>query len=85
MTKEDKAILELIWIAISGKAVDFPDVDWSVVINKATEQGVLGITFDAIDLLPSRQRPDIDNLMEWLGRLSIKRPCMMSIGMQLLN
>ena len=73
MTKEDKAILALLRIAISGKAGDIPDVDWSVVINKATEQGVLGITFDAIDLLPSEQRPDIDNLMEWLGQVEYQK------------
>jgi len=65
------AVLKLIRIAVSGEIECIPsDVDWTGVINLATEQGVLGLCFDAIELSPADQRPDMDSLMEWLGQVS---------------
>lgn len=69
ITKE--VLFELIRISITKQTENIPsDVSWADVINLATDQGVLGLCFDAIDLLPLEQRPDIDNLMEWLGQVS---------------
>lgn len=46
------------------------NVNWPAVIELATEQGVLGVIFDAIQELPGELRPDMDNLMDWLGQVS---------------
>lgn len=41
----------------------------------ATQQGVLGICFDNIELLPIDQRPDMDNLWNWLGQVIYMETC----------
>lgn len=46
------------------------NVSWPAVIELATEQGVLGVIFDAIQELPCELRPDMDYLMDWLGQVS---------------
>lgn len=75
MTKEHSVILDLIRkvVKTSSETVVPDDVDWTKVIEVATDQGVLGICFDAIETLPVDQRPDIDNLMEWLGQVEYQK------------
>jgi len=36
---------------------------------------VLGLCFDAIELLPADQRPGMDELMDWLGQVSFMETC----------
>jgi len=70
MTKEQGTIISLIHKAIEPSTdVSLPSgTDWASVINLAAEQGVLGLCFQALELLPADQRPDMDNLMDWLGQ-----------------
>lgn len=72
MTKDQEIVFSLIKIALghSPKASFDQDVDWLKVMDLATEQGVLGLCFEAIDKLPMECRPDVDTLMEWLGQVS---------------
>lgn len=49
------------------------DVNWVDVIEVASEQGVLGVCFDAIEHLPRDQRPDMDCLMDWLGQAEYQK------------
>ena len=44
-------------------------------MDSATEQGVLGICIDAIELFPSDQRPDKDTLMDWLVQVLYMESC----------
>ena len=76
MTNTDNTVLTLIRIAVSGKTENLQKkIDWAEVIEKASIQGVLGLCFDAIDLLSNEHRPDINNLMKWLGQVNYMETC----------
>lgn len=79
MTNSDKIILELVCKALDGDyQVDsrlFKDANWAEVIEVVTTQGVLGICFDAIEQLDASCRPDMDNLMDWLGQVEFMKSC----------
>ena len=68
MIKEQDTLLSLISAIVSG-AQDVPlsmdvcglkamDVCWAKVMEEAARQGVQGICFDALELLPGELRPD---------------------------
>lgn len=70
--KESDAILALIQISFTRQVRSLPEcLDWGKIVDLATEQGVVGVCYDAIELLPSAQRPDLENLMELAGLVSI--------------
>lgn len=71
MNTSYKTVLALIKTIVTGKD-QMPSyaVNWMEVIDIATKQGVLGLCFDAIEILPAEKRPDLDSLMEWLGQVS---------------
>lgn len=52
----------------SGTGMGIATVDWQEVMDVASEQEVLEVCFDAVELLPEDQRPDIDTLVEWFGQ-----------------
>lgn len=71
MTKEQDTLLSLIKATVSG-AHDVrlrTDVCWAKVMEEATRQGVQGICFDALELLPGEHRPDKAVLLEWFGQV----------------
>ena len=79
MTPEQETILSLIRAVVRG-AHDAPlgmdvcgskamNVCWAKVITEATKQGVQGLCFDGLELLPAEQRPDKEVLLEWLGQV----------------
>ena len=71
MTKEQETVLSLIRAIVRG-AQDVPlamDACWAKVMEEATKQGVQGLCFDALELLPAEQRPEKEVLMEWLGQV----------------
>ena len=47
------------------------NADWSVLANVAFKQGISAIVLDAIELLPSAQRPPKPQLMQWIGRTAV--------------
>lgn len=47
------------------------DVCWAKVMEEATRQGVQGLCFDALELLPAEQRPDKAMLMQHCTPLTI--------------
>lgn len=70
MDVNEDILLRLIRITITGKSEAIPScLDWMALIGYATSQGVLGITYDALEKLTPECRPDIDNLMEWSGQV----------------
>ena len=72
MTPQQKTLLSLIRAIIRG-AYDAPmmtGVDWETVRAEATRQGVQGLCFDALELLPADGRPDKKVLLEWLGQVA---------------
>lgn len=71
LSAEQGTILLLIRAVVNG-AQDMrlkADVCWAKVMEEATTQGVQGLCFDALELLPAEQRPDMEILMEWLGQV----------------
>lgn len=71
---EIKTILELLRKAFDKEyACRIPEeVDWAQVIEKTTEQGVLGVCFESLESIKKSSLgsfPDMDNLMEWLGQV----------------
>lgn len=71
MTKEQIAVLSLISTVVSG-AHDVrltADICWAKVMEEATRQGVQGLCFDALELLPADKRPDHSILMDWFGQV----------------
>jgi len=79
----ERTLLSLIRIAVSGKVEELPaNVNWTDVINLATEQGVLGLCFDAIEKTLSNSPLkgesiglSMDELMDWLGQVSYMEAC----------
>lgn len=52
---------------VSEKSVrDF----WNGVIERSISYGIGAIAFDNVESLPVDLRPDMDNLMDWLGQTS---------------
>lgn len=66
-----KVVFELIRKAFDySYSCQFPKgIKWADVIEVASCQGILGICFQSIELLPVNQRPDMDNLMNCLGQV----------------
>lgn len=77
MTQSADIVLRLIRKAINSESdVHIPkDTNWTSVIDFATQQGVLGLCFQTIELLSPDQRPDMDNLMDWLGQVEYMKSC----------
>lgn len=76
MTQAQESVLKLIRIAVSGKDNNLPiNTNWLEVMDVATNQGVLGLCFDSIELLPSGQHHNMDILMDWLGQVSYMENC----------
>lgn len=48
----------------------FKNINWVEVADLATTQSVISVCFDAFEELTQQCRPDLDNLMEWLGQTS---------------
>ena len=71
MTSEQIIVLSLIEIAVRSSPTDLTkeDFNWKAVIEFATRQGVQGLCFDALELLPAEQRPDKVMLMDWFGQV----------------
>lgn len=72
MTPQQETLLSLIRAIVRG-AYDAPmmtGVDWETVRAEATRQGVQGLCFDALELLPADGRPDKKGLLEWLGQVA---------------
>ena len=63
--------LALLRAGLWGKAPErdlfTPPVDWKAIYDAATEQTVLGIVTDGIELLPEQLRPGIDELEPFLA------------------
>lgn len=71
MTKEHETVLTLIRVIVSG-AQDVgldSEVCWAKVKEETARQGVQGLCFDALELLPAEQRPEKVILLEWLGQV----------------
>lgn len=47
----------------------FKGINWADVIEIAYNQGIIGICFQRIEQLPANLRPDMNNLMNWLGQV----------------
>lgn len=73
MTNEQETIVSLIRAIVRG-AHDVrltADICWAKVLEEATRQGVQGLCFDALELLPAEQRPDKAMLMQHCTPLTI--------------
>lgn len=72
-------VLLLIRMVVNRKSVvdehKFEDVPWLEVMDVATNQGILGLCFEAIEHLPSHLRPKMDVLMVWLGQVIFMKSC----------
>ena len=71
MTPNQETLLSLIRAVASG-AQDVrlvADVCWAKVKEDAERQGVQGLCFDALELLPAEKRPDKEILLEWLRQV----------------
>lgn len=71
----DKALLKLLRMAMGNEKDDsLPfDVFWDEILLLAEQQGVLGLTFDAVQKLPKEFLPDASTLMNWFGRVEYMR------------
>ena len=71
MTSSHESLLSLLRAIVRGDQGVPPlmNVCWAKVMEEATKQGVQGLCFDALDLLPAEQRPDKEVLMQWLGQV----------------
>lgn len=74
ISRAEKTVLQLI-----SKAVDASyyvelksDTNWEEVLRLASEQGVHGVIFEAIDTLPARTIPQ-QMLLQWIGVSEIQR------------
>ena len=72
MTPQQETILSLIRTIVGGAydASMTRGIDWARVREEATKQGVQGLCFDALQLLPAELRPDKKILLEWLGQVA---------------
>ena len=70
MTSEQDTILSLIKTVVEGAhdVYSTEDICWAKIMDSAIRQGVQGLCFDAMELLPAEQRPDRAILLEWLGQ-----------------
>ena len=73
MTYEQETVLSLIRAIVSGAYVETlkADIRWAKVVEEAARQGVQGLCFDALELLPAEQRPDKAMLMQHCTPLTI--------------
>lgn len=71
----DKALLKLLRMAMGNeKDYSLPsDILWDDILLLAEQQGVLCLTFDAVQKLPKKLLPDTSTLMNWLGKVEYMR------------
>jgi len=79
MTSKE-TVLYLLRVALGedsakGVSLNASCINWQEVMDVASQQGVMGVCFDAIELLPASARPDMDSLMDWLGQTSYMETC----------
>ncbi|MCI5451441.1 hypothetical protein MR532_06240 [bacterium] len=58
-------------LALDDSGIKAMDICWAKVLEEATRQGVQGLCFDALELLPAEQRPDKAMLMQHCTPLTI--------------
>lgn len=49
------------------------DTNWEKVLEHAISQGVLGLCFEAVEKLPTNQRPPLELLMQWYGQTEVQK------------
>lgn len=70
MTPEQESVISLIRAIVNAQDVRLKaDVCWAKVMEEATREGVQGLCFDTLELLPAEQRPEKVILLEWLGQV----------------
>ena len=76
MLPEHITLLSLIRTIVSGahNVSLTEDVHWARVREEASKQGVQGLCFDALELLPAELRPDKAILLKWLGQVVSQEP-----------
>lgn len=68
MNQEQQVVLKLINSAVNGSVCEIPlDIRWQKVKDIAASQGVLGVCFDALELIPADKRPGRNELLDWFG------------------
>lgn len=70
MKQQYETLLELTRIGI-GHSASYPidEIDWSVIQQLATEQGLMAVVLDGIEKLPANKRPQQSVLMNWIGKI----------------
>lgn len=64
-------LVQLLRISISGKSEALSsNIDWKEMMCYASEQGVLGVAFGAIEHLPEENRPHVDFIMDWMRQIT---------------
>ena len=68
-----KVVLQLVRKALNPSCkIDLPDgIDWEVVLELASEQGMQGVCLEAIERLPVGTIPQ-DTLLQWIGLSEIQ-------------
>lgn len=79
MTSKE-TVLYLLRVALGegsakGSSLNASCVNWQEVMDVASQQGVVGVCFEGIELLSASARPDMDNLMDWLGQTLYMETC----------
>lgn len=70
MNNNETFLLSLTRLGIGNYAYDYPQaIDWSVIQDLATEQGLLAVAMDGVEKLPVSLRPPQDQLLEWIGEV----------------
>lgn len=71
MDVSEEALLSLLRLALGNSTTELPaDFRWEDVKELSERQGVFGVAFDGIQLLPKRLLPPMDILMDWLGQVN---------------
>ena len=68
MLGEKKTYLSLIKLGI-GHLGDFisDEIDWKTIHDLASQQGLLAVVMDGIDILPAKKRPPKEIMLQWIG------------------
>ena len=62
--------LELVRLGIGHRgSITSNQINWQEIYNLATQQGLLAVVIDGIELLPNNQRPRQELLLEWIGEV----------------
>lgn len=75
MKKSEKVLLALLRVSLSNREESLPNnIEWHAVLELAERQGVLAVSFDALETVRTQlgqtALPDMDTLMDWLGQVS---------------